>query len=113
MFGRGGIQSQRGDGIAKHAAIELQRPARAFEITFVLHFTHGGENVRRSDFRDRHAANRNGELRKQVLASRRGGSCPCLLTVTAPLTAIFFRSEERRVGKESVSTFRSRCSPCH
>src|SRR3546814_10760024 len=82
--------SDLGDGIAKNAASELQRPARAFEITFVLHFTHGGENVRRSDFRDRHAANRNGELRKQVLASRRGGSCPCLLTVTAPLTAIFF-----------------------
>src|SRR3546814_18936531 len=38
---------------------------------------------------------------------------PDLAEYTRRLTEIFRRSEERRVGKESVSTCRSRWSPYH
>src|SRR3546814_14398061 len=35
------------------------------------------------------------------------------LLVGQPMWVLIFRSEERRVGKECVSTCRSRWSPCH
>src|SRR3546814_9167399 len=41
------------------------------------------------------------------------GSATFLSRLTAILAGVFFRSEERRVGKECVSTCRSRWSPYH
>src|SRR3546814_17500178 len=43
----------------------------------------------------------------------RGEETPVNLLVQVDLPANGGRSEERRVGKEGVSTCRSRCSPCH
>src|SRR3546814_16218817 len=40
-------------------------------------------------------------------------SIALLALVRMPVPGYLARSEERRVGKESVSTFRSRWSPCH
>src|SRR3546814_19374254 len=41
------------------------------------------------------------------------GDGPPLLVSRIHLTSPWMRSEERRVGKECVSTCRSRCSPYH
>src|SRR3546814_3922119 len=46
-------------------------------------------------------------IRLFIMASRNGHRGP------NPLVCVFYRSEERRVGKECVSTCRSRWSPYH
>src|SRR3546814_15149914 len=43
----------------------------------------------------------------------RGGMCESVRAYTAMITWMQDRSEARRVGKECVSTFRSRWSPSH
>src|SRR3546814_13125108 len=48
------------------------------------------------------------------LKALNGGTDPCLISGQYNVARVGnYRSEERRVGKECVSTCRSRWSPCH